>query len=111
MGGRFRAIYLGEANADTTELRAEVNDLPACTACVTWHAAIERGPDRTIGFFVDVNGSPAARYLIPAASLLDKEVSIHLRDLGLAVEAKVELSVRAVDGAGNMASQRHPGWP
>jgi len=102
----YLTVYLGEADADppttSTELRAEATGLPAGEARVTWLTPADRGPAGTAGFFVDVNGSPAPRYLIPAAGRSGEKVFMHLRDLGLATGAKVELSVRAVDGAGNV---------
>jgi len=102
----YLTVYVGEADADPpaacSELLAETADLPAGEARAMWLTPADQGPAGTVGFFVDVNGRPAPRYLIPAAGRTGERVSMRLRDLGLAAGERVELSVRAVDGAGNV---------
>jgi hypothetical protein len=109
----FVTAYLGEADlqgpAVPTELSAEVADLPAGEARITWVTPADVGAAGTIGFFVHLGrpaagqrGEPVPRYLVPAAGAPDGKVSMHLRDMGLAAGGRVELTVRAVDAAGNL---------
>lgn len=83
-------------------LRSEVGDLPAGEAWVSWMTPADEGGAGTIGFFVNVNGKEAPRYLIPVAKKPGESVRMHLRDLDLKAGAEVEIAVRAVDGAGNI---------
>lgn len=76
--------------------------LPAGEAELSWITPQDAGPAGTIGFFVDVHGKPAPRYLIPSVSRPGEKVMMRLRDLGLAPGAEAEVTVRAVDGAGNV---------
>ncbi len=76
--------------------------LPAGEAEVSWITPQDRGPAGTIGFFVDVEGKPVPRYLIPAATMPGEKVVMRLRDLDLKPGAEVRVAVRAVDGAGNI---------
>jgi len=85
-----------------SRLSAEVGQLPAGQAKVSWITPDDRGPAGTIGFLVEVNGKEVPRYLIPAAGQPGQKVTMRLRDLGLAAGAQVELSVKAVDAAGNV---------
>lgn len=82
-------------------LEIDAVDLPAGEALVRWETPADRGPSGTVGFFVEVNGQAAPRYLIPAAGEPHEVVEMHVRDLALAPGDPVEIAVRAVDGAGN----------
>jgi hypothetical protein len=84
------------------ELRAEVEDLPAGEARVSWVTPADEGPAGTVGFFVTVDGNEVPRYLIPRAGKSGERVRMHLRDLDLKPGAEVAIGVRAVDGAGNV---------
>ena len=85
-----------------SDVQAEAGDLPAGEAWVSWVTPADVGPAGTLGFFVTVAGRPVPRYLIPLAGQVGCRVRMHLRDLGLAKGARVEVAVRAVDAAGNV---------
>jgi len=85
-----------------TGLAAETEDLPAGDAWVSWTTPEDGGAAGTIGFSVEANGKPVARHQVPAAGPPGQPVRMHLRDLGLPPGARAELSVRALDGAGNV---------
>jgi hypothetical protein len=83
-----------------------LEDLPAGEAVLTWETPADRGEAGVVGFFVEVDGKPVRRDLIPAASEAGKAVSMHLRDLDVKPGAEVRVSVRGVDGAGNVGAER-----
>ncbi|MDR3639346.1 MAG: DUF4091 domain-containing protein [Isosphaeraceae bacterium] len=85
-----------------TGLTAEPADLPAGEAWLSWTTPADRGEGGTIGFFVVLDGKDLPRYAVPLAGRPGEVVRMHLRDQRLAAGAQVELSVRAVDRAGNM---------
>ncbi len=101
----YFTVALGPADRSPpprpTGLASEVADLPAGEAFVTWATPADVGPAGTIGFLVDVAGKEAPRPLVPLANRPGASVRMHLRDLGLEPGAKVAVTVRAVDGAGN----------
>lgn len=67
--------------------------LPAGEAMVTW-----RAPKDAVGFALWVNGKTIPRYLLPRP---DEHCRLHIRDLGLAPGATIDLAVATLDGAGN----------
>jgi hypothetical protein len=72
---------------------------------VTSHHFLGTDPEGlagTVGFFVEADGRPALRYLIPVAKGVGERIQMHLRDLGLKPGSKATLEVSAVDGAGNI---------
>jgi heparan-alpha-glucosaminide N-acetyltransferase len=76
--------------------------LPAGEAMISWVTPRDSGPAGTLGFFVEIEGQPLPRELIPMAGAAGERVAMLLRDVELAPGATVRLSVRAVDGAGNL---------
>jgi hypothetical protein len=102
----FLTIFLGaedkQAPAAPTDLQAEVQDLPAGEAWISWLTPADEGAAGTSGFFVTVDGNEVPRYLIPLAGKVGERVRMHLRDLRIKPGAEVEIAVRAVDGAGNV---------
>jgi len=86
-------------------LASDVGDLPAGEAFAMWATPADAGPSGPVGFLVAINGRAVPRYLIPPAGLPGGRVRMHLRDLGLAPGSKVALTVRAVDGAGNVGPE------
>jgi hypothetical protein len=60
------------------------------------------GPAGTVGFFMSIDGNEVPRYLIPLAGRPGERVRMRLRDAPLPAGARVEVRVRAVDGAGNV---------
>lgn len=80
----------------------ETKDLPAGEAWVSWVTPEDIGPAGTAGFQVSMDGQDVPRYLIPLAGAPGKQVRMRLRDLGLKPGAAVRLTVRAVDGGGNV---------
>jgi hypothetical protein len=101
----YFSVWLGAADADPPAapagLTAESAGLPAGEAIVSWTVPEDRGPAGTLGFFVDADGKPVPRYLIPPAGRPGERVAMRLRDLGFSPGAEVKLAVRAVDAAGN----------
>ena len=104
----YLTIELGEADAQPpsapTDLKFETADLPAGEGRVSWTTPADAGKAGVVGFFVDVDGKPVPRYLIPVAGPEGHRVTMQLRDLQLAGGQTVALSVRAVDGAGNVGA-------
>jgi hypothetical protein len=91
-----------EAPAVPGNLRIETADLPAGEAWLSWITPADQGPAGTLGFHVTVNAAETPRYLIPLADKPGERVRMRLRDLGLRAGAKIEVTVRAVDAAGNV---------
>jgi len=84
------------------DIRSEFSDLPAGEARVSWVTPRDAGPAGTVGFFVTVGRHDCPRSLIPRAKHAGERVVMHLRDLGLTPGAEPLVTVRAVDGAGNV---------
>ncbi len=78
--------------------------LRAGEAWASWATPRDEGPAGTVGFFATVDGREVPRDLIPLAGKPGDRVRMHLRNLDLKPGAKVKLSVRAVDGAGNVGT-------
>jgi len=83
--------------------------LPAGEALVSWVTPGDHGPAGTLGFFVTLGSRALPRELIPLAGAPGARVEMHLRDLKLAPGASANLSVRAVDGAGNLGPSANAG--
>jgi hypothetical protein len=102
----YLVVYLGEKDteppAKPTDIQSDTADLPVGEAWVSWITPADAGPAGTIGFFVTVGGKEVPRYLIPLAGKPGERVRMRLRDLDLQGGAKVELAIKAVDGAGNV---------
>lgn len=92
----------GEPPGAPQNLAGAAGCLPAGEADIAWITPEDRGPAGTVGFFVEIDGKPVPRYLIPAATSPGGKVVMRLRDLGLKPGAEVCVAVRAVDGAGNV---------
>ena len=101
----YFTLFLGEKDSAPPEVPLDISpivkNLPAGQARVSWLTPKDSGKAGTVGFFVEVNGKPIPRYLIPAAGKPGERVQMRLRDLELKPGEKIELAVRAVDGAGN----------
>ena len=95
-----RGRYAAARSADRPEIR--MRTCRRARRSVSWATPADAGKAGVIGFFVDIDGKPVPRYLIPVAGKDGLRVTMHLRDLGLAAGQTVNVSVRAVDGAGNM---------
>lgn len=102
----YFTIVLGpedhQSPAAPAGLTSSTDDLPAGEALVSWLTPQDQGPAGTVGFLVQVDQTPLPSWMIPRAGSAGQRVSMRLRDLGLAPGAKVSVSVRAVDGAGNV---------
>ncbi|MCY2963367.1 MAG: hypothetical protein NT069_06895 [Planctomycetota bacterium] len=83
-------------------LDPESSRLPRGEAIIHWETPRDEGPAGTIGFFVDLDGEPLPRYLIPNAGKAGEVVKLHCRDVVAASDAVRKLRVRAVDAAGNV---------
>lgn len=105
----YLTIELGENDAEAplapTDLQADVSDLPAGEARVSWKTPADRGPAGVVGFFVETNGKETPRYLVPAAGRSGEVVTMRLRDLAFQPGERVQFQVTAVDGAGNRGPQ------
>ncbi len=101
----YLTVYLGKPDRQPptapTRLAANIAELPAGEALVSWETPADQGPAGTLGFFVELGGKPVPRYLIPLAGPIGQRVSMRLRDLELTPGAVAKLAVRAVDAAGN----------
>jgi len=106
----YFTIYLGDEDkqppAAAADFRQEEAVLPAGEAIVSWAApadalgfnAVVMHPSGVIG---DLRkGIPVPRYLIPAA-VPGQRVQMHLRDMGFKNGELLDVSVSAVDAAGN----------
>jgi hypothetical protein len=104
----YMTIELGEADTQPppapADLKSETAALPPGEALVSWATPADAGMAGVIGFFIDVDGKPAPRYLIPVAGKAHDRVTMHLRDLGLAPGQMVDVSVKAADGVGNIGA-------
>ncbi len=104
----FFTVSLGPADGDPPaapgEIAVDTSDLPAGEAEILWTTPRDEGPAGTIGFLVSLDGKLVPRYLIPAAGDPEQQVKMRLRDLDLRSGQEVKLSVRAVDGAGNIGA-------
>ena len=102
----FLTVTVGEEDhvppAAPGKVTSEVGDLPAGEAWVSWTTPRDEGPAGTAGFFVRADGKEVPRDLIPRAGAAGGGVRMHVRDLDLKAGAEVGLSIRAVDGAGNV---------
>jgi hypothetical protein len=83
-------------------VRAETAGLPCGTALVTWQTPADPDGGRVLGFNVTCDGKPVPRYLVPMAGKPGAEVRMLLQDLGLKAGQSVQLSIAAVDFAGNV---------
>ncbi len=76
--------------------------LPAGDAVVSWVTPGDVGPAGTLGFFVMIEDRPLKREMVPLAGAPEARVEMHLRYAMAYAGKTVRLSVRAVDGAGNL---------
>jgi hypothetical protein len=83
--------------------------LPAGEALVSWVTPRDVGPAGTLGFLVALDGRALPRELIPLAGEPGARVEMHLRDLKLAPGASANLSIQAVDAAGNRGPSTRAG--
>jgi hypothetical protein len=102
----YLVVYVGDRDTDPpgqpADLRADPGALPAGEAWLSWTTPADVGPAGTLGFFVSVDGRDVPRYLVPLAGKPGERVRMRLRDLRLKPGARIEVGVRAVDGAGNV---------
>lgn len=83
-------------------LQSTAGDLPAGEAWISWVTPPDEGPAGTLGFHILVAGQILPRYLIPRAGRPGERMRMHLRDLAPAGDARVPISIAAVDAAGNV---------
>ncbi len=88
------------------DVAVRTDDLPAGEAVVSWVTPADNGPAGVLGFVVTYKAGKrrrqVPRYLIPMAGPPGQTVRMHLTDLGLGAGQSVELSIAAVDAAGNV---------
>ncbi len=85
-----------------TDLVADSRDLPSGEVMVQWTTPADEGPAGTLGFVVNLDGKRVPFYLVPKGDQPGNKVQMHVRDLGLAPTQKHDISVAAIDRAGNV---------
>lgn len=104
----YLSVELGDSDVEAPpapgDLKVEVEHLPAGEARLRWTTPEDAGSAGTIGYYVEVDGRPVPRYLIPPAESPGTAAVMHLRDIGLAAGAEILVTVRAVDAAGNVGA-------
>lgn len=107
----YLTVSLGAADREPPEAPAELREEPRVFPAgrppaghlrVTWRTPQDRGPAGVIGFEATVAGKPVPRWMVPAAGKPGDRVLMRLGDLGLEPGSTVEVTVRAVDAAGNV---------
>ena len=95
-----------EPPAAVTDISVETADLPAGQALVKWKTPADTGGGHTLGFNVTCRAggkeAPVPRYLIPMAGRPGDEVRMSIEDLPLSAGQEIELTIAAVDSAGNV---------
>jgi hypothetical protein len=90
--------------APVTEITVDAESVPAGEAIVRWKTPVASGGAKTLGFNVRYQNLDVPRYLVPMAGKPGQEVVMWLKDISFQPGESVELSIAAVDAAGN-ASQ------
>ncbi|MCS7237858.1 MAG: DUF4091 domain-containing protein [Thermoguttaceae bacterium] len=85
------------------ELQQVDEVLPPGEAIVQWQVPEDPPPGRTLGFLAFVDNHPVPQYLVPLANRPGTRLRVRLRDLQLPPGGTVELSLVAVDAAGNQS--------
>ena len=112
-GGKQNApyftVFLGkedkQAPAAPSSFKADVKDLPAGEAWLSWSTPEDTGDAGTLGFHIKANGKEVPRYLIPIAGKAGETVKMRVRDLKLQPGQSASFAVRAVDRAGNIGPE------
>jgi hypothetical protein len=86
-----------------TDLEASADLQPAGELQLRWTVPADTPPGQTVGFLLTVAGKPVPQYLVPTGVIPAQKVTMRLRDLNLTPGQKVEISIRAVDAAGNLS--------
>jgi hypothetical protein len=89
------------------DITVETRNLPVGEAIISWVTPRDAGPAGTLGFFATLDGRSLPGELVPLAAAPGIRVTMHLRDLGLPRPGAgpFRLSVKAVDGAGNIGPE------
>lgn len=89
-----------------TDVQVTTGPFPSGEALVTWKTPADKGGGKTLGFNVAFKAGGASqavpRYLIPMAGEAGQRVRMHVQDLPFGPGEKVQLTIRAVDSAGNV---------
>jgi hypothetical protein len=91
-----------QAPAKPVGFASETLLLPEGEAMLAWETPKDTGPAGTLGFYVEIDGKSVPRYLVPKAGAPGEKVQMRVRDLNLAAQQEHEISIRAVDAAGNV---------
>lgn len=83
------------------QVDAATEQLPGGEARISWTTPADSGAG-TVGFLVEADGKPVPRYTIPLAGKSGQKVVLDLHPVGVTAGTKVDVRVRAVDGAGNV---------
>ncbi|MGH7145878.1 MAG: hypothetical protein ACREJ2_17345 [Planctomycetota bacterium] len=88
--------------------RVETAVLPAGEAFVDWIVPADQGAAGVSEFAVTYAGPdgathPMPRYLIPAAGAVGSRCRMHIKDLPFTAGETLQLTIRAIDGAGNVS--------
>lgn len=91
-----------------SKLSVDTTGMPAGEAVVEWATPVDRGGSKTFGFHVryEKQGSnkPIPRYLIPKAGKPGEVVRMHIQDIGFNAGEEIVMTIRPVDGAGNVGT-------
>ncbi len=94
------------APVDSAAFNVSTDGLPAGEALVTWTTPADAGGSGTLGYNVTYKaGEKTAempRYLVPMAGKVGQTVKMHIQDLPFEAGQEIELTIRPVDGAGNV---------
>lgn len=82
--------------------KSDGSSLPTGEAVVSWKVPTDRGGAGTVGFLVDSPAGPLPLEDIPLAMRPGEQVSLRFRDPAAKPGAQLRLTIRAVDGAGNV---------
>ena len=102
----YFSIVLGPVDnqppATPGALRVEEANLPAGEAMFSWTSPLDSGPAGTVGFLATLDGRTLPHYHVPLAKEPGSPIRMHLRDVAPSGKGPAELTVRAVDAAGNV---------
>ena len=97
-----------EAPDAIADVAVSTEGLPAGEALVTWATPADKGGGKTLGFNVTYKAGdqskPVPRYLVPMAGKPGQQVRMHIVDLPFKPGESAELTVSAVDSAGNVGA-------
>ncbi len=99
----FLTVELGDEDRQSPEapkaVQSSAEGMLSGTAEVSWETPPDRGGSGTIGFRVEVDGRPIAASEVAPASRVGERIGLTIA--GIPGSGTAEVTIRAVDGAGN----------